>query len=241
MIRDWLLLIQHNPSQYQINFGLDSYDDCVANLDEEIGRLIDDLDRRSVLERTWVIITADHGESFGEKPGVFWHGTSLYQTQLRVPLLLIPPKGGPAPRVVTETVSLRELPATIIDLLSFQAGSPFPGTSLARFWKESAPASANAAGSQQVLSEVVPLDSFGPDPSRWPYNPRWPLAALADDEWTYIRREGDVREELFRPREDALELHNLAGNPDMQSTLDRKRAALGRLTAGPLTPQRFNP
>ena len=36
-------------------------------------------------------------------------------------------------------------------------------------------------------------------------------------------------------------LAQVAGNPEMQSTLDRKRAALGRLTAGPLTPDRFNP
>ena len=123
-----------------------------------------------------MIITADHGESFGEHPGVFWHGTSLYQTELHVPLLIIPPAGGPSPRVVTETVSLRDLAATIVDVLGFKAGSPFPGNSLARFWNGSASASAKAAASDQVLSEVVPLDSFDPDPSQWPTSRdgRWP-------------------------------------------------------------------
>jgi arylsulfatase A-like enzyme len=241
VIRDWLRLLQARPSPFQIRFGIDAYDDCVANLDEQLGRLIDELDRRSILDRTWVIITADHGESFGEQPGVFWHGTSLYETQLHVPLVIIPPAGGPSPRVVTETASLRDLPATIIDALGSASGSPFPGNSMARFWNGSATASANGAASEQALSEVVPLGEFGPDPSRWLYKPRWPMAALTEGAWTYIRREGEVREELFRVRQDAQERHNLANDPAMRSTLERMRQALGRLTAGPLTPERFNP
>ena len=89
--------------------------------------MIDELERRGVLERTWVIIAADHGESFGEHPGVFWHGTSLYQTELHVPLLIIPPAAGPPPRVVTETVSLRDLAATIVDILGLKPAPPFRG------------------------------------------------------------------------------------------------------------------
>ncbi len=75
----------------QIALARDAYDDCVADLDEQLGRLIDELERAAILDRTWVIVVADHGESFGEHPGVFRHGTSLYQTELHVPLLIIPP------------------------------------------------------------------------------------------------------------------------------------------------------
>jgi choline-sulfatase len=67
------------------------------------------------------------------------------------------------------------------------------------------------------------------------------LAALTGAGWTYIRREGDVREELFDVRADPRQLHDLAGNPAQRPMLERMRATLGRLTAGPLTPQRFNP
>ncbi len=157
LLEQWLPMTQRKLSQYQIDLGRDCYDDCVANLDEQLGRLIDELDRRSVLARTWVIITSDHGESFGENPGVFWHGTSLYETQLHVPLVIIPPAGGPSPRVVTETVSLRELAATIVELPDFKDASPFPGSSLARFWNARAMASAKATASGQALSELVPL------------------------------------------------------------------------------------
>ena len=98
------------------------YDDCTADLDEQLGRLVDELDRRGVLERTWLIVTSDHGESFGEQGGVFGHGTSLYQPQLHVPLVIVPPAGSrPFRPVVPETVSLRDLPATVVDVLGLGA------------------------------------------------------------------------------------------------------------------------
>ena len=50
-------------------------------------------------------------------------------------------------------------------------------------------------------------------------NRRWPLAALTEGDWTYIRREGDVREQLFRLGDDAKESHNLANDPTLQTTL----------------------
>jgi arylsulfatase A-like enzyme len=90
-IQDWLPLIQRGLSEKQVAALRDAYDDCVADLDEQLGRLFDELERRAVLDRTWVIITGDHGESFGEHPHVFLHGASLYQTELHVPLVIIPP------------------------------------------------------------------------------------------------------------------------------------------------------
>ena len=92
------------------------------------GRLIDELDRRAVLDRTWVIVVADHGESFGEHAGVFRHGTSLYQTELHVPLLIIPPAGAKvaAGQIVNEPVSLRDLAATIAGIGGFPGGFAFP-------------------------------------------------------------------------------------------------------------------
>ena len=141
-------------------FVVDAYDDCIADLDEQIGKLIDELRRRGVLERTWLVIASDHGESFGEHPGVFCHGTSLYQTELHVPLVIVPPGGTAEKRVVKETVSLRDLPATIVDLLDLEAGSPFPGTSLARYWDPARPAAPpTPAPSDPALAELVPGDA----------------------------------------------------------------------------------
>ena len=57
-------------------------------MDREIGRLVDGLAERGMLEDCLIIVTADHGETFWEH-GDFWnHGLSVYQTTVRVPLLL---------------------------------------------------------------------------------------------------------------------------------------------------------
>ncbi len=161
IIENWRTINKRTLSVREVAFARDSYDDCIADLDEQLGLLYDELESRGLLQRTWVIITSDHGESFGERSGVFGHGTSLYQTQLQVPLLILPPAGSPSPpkRVVTETVSLRDLPATVIDLLNLQPEAPFPGQSLVRFWRSpSAEATPDSPTAEPALSEVVLTD-----------------------------------------------------------------------------------
>jgi arylsulfatase A-like enzyme len=224
----------------EIAFGARAYDDCIADLDEQIGMLVDRLRRRGVLERTWLIITADHGESFGEHTGVFCHGTSLYQTELHVPLLIIPPGGRATRQVVKEVVSLRDVAATIVDVAGQSEGSPFPGKSLAHFWAETTP---RATSLEPALSEVVPnkyLIPISRDPAVLA-QAAWPLGSLQEKEWTYIRREGDIREELFHLRDDAKEERNLAADSAARPALERMRTALDRATAGPLLPRRFRP
>jgi arylsulfatase A-like enzyme len=240
MIRRWGDLDKIRIASRDLPFAVDAYDDCIADLDEQLGKLLDKLKRRGVLDRTWVIIASDHGESFGEHTGVFCHGTSLYQTELHVPLLIVPPRGTAAKRVVKETVSLRDLAATVVDVLGLEAGSPFPGTSLARYWDgPTTTPPLPRAPFDLALSEVVPgfatnVDGYGlPKKS-------WPLGALNDGDWSYIRGEGKVHEELFRVSKDVREQHNLARDPAAQPILERMRQTLDRLTGGPLVPQRFN-
>ncbi len=111
----------------------DCYDDCIAFLDAQLGRLLDELQGQGLLENTDVIITSDHGEAFGEHL-FFGHA---YNTNLDADRC---PAGDPLParpagQVVYSPVSLRDLPATVVDLLGLSAGSPFPGRSLAAYWE----------------------------------------------------------------------------------------------------------
>ncbi len=240
LIMNWFELDKTHLAPEELALAVNAYDDCIADLDEQLGKLLDELKVRGVLEQTWTIIASDHGESFGEHAGIFCHGSSLYQSEVHVPLLIVPPGGSATKQVVTETVSLRDLAATIVDVLGLRASSPFPGSSLARFWDGTQPAALPArASSDSALAEVVPNDPTNLDSSGLPKK-AWPLGALVEGEWSYIRHEEDHREELFHLRADAKEQRNLAGDPAAQSTLERMRAALARLTAGPLVPQRFS-
>ena len=98
LLRDWWALDKSRLSRQEIDFVRDAYDECVANLDEQLGRLLAELGRRGALDRTWLIVTSDHGESFGEQSGFFGHGTSLYQPQIHVPLVIVPPSAIPGRR-----------------------------------------------------------------------------------------------------------------------------------------------
>ncbi len=136
MILNWSLWDKQGLSARDLAMARDAYDSCIAYVDEQLGRLIDELERRGILDTTWVIVAADHGESFGEHAGVFWHGTSLYRTELHVPLVILPPTRSRSPRVVSEPVSLRDMAATIVRPRGFPEPSAVsgavPGPVLAR-------------------------------------------------------------------------------------------------------------
>ena len=121
-------------SSYQksILMARNSYDDCIAFLDEQLGQLLDELQSQGLLDNTEVIITADHGEAFGDH-GFYGHNYSVNLDEINVPLVILSP-GAPPTQLVTNPVSLRDLPATVVDRLDLSAGSPFPGHSLALYW-----------------------------------------------------------------------------------------------------------
>jgi arylsulfatase A-like enzyme len=59
----------------------------VVYWDTQFGRLVDGLKKRGIYDETLVVMVADHGEEFGEHGG-FWHGTTLYDEQLKIPFIV---------------------------------------------------------------------------------------------------------------------------------------------------------
>jgi len=121
----------------------DLYDECLYGLDAELGRFLDELRSAGLLDNTWIVLTSDHGEHFGEH-GHFGHGSTLYNESTHVPLMIIPPSSGKASRVsqgkrIDAPVAHRDLPRTMSELLLPGVPSPFPGRSLARHWQSSTP------------------------------------------------------------------------------------------------------
>ncbi|MEA2601705.1 MAG: choline-sulfatase [Acidobacteriota bacterium] len=91
------------------------YDGEISEVDEQVGRLLAELDRRGLAGRTVVAVAADHGESLGEH-GELTHGLLLYEPTLHVPLILRAP-GRLTSRVVRSPVSLTDLAPTLAGLL----------------------------------------------------------------------------------------------------------------------------
>jgi len=95
-------------------------------VDREIGKILRAIDRLGLRSRTTVIVTADHGEAFGEH-GRTAHAGSLYQELTHVPLVVRGP--GIEPRSILEPVSLIDLGPTILDLHGVPTPAHFMGES----------------------------------------------------------------------------------------------------------------
>lgn len=110
------------------------YDAEVRAADALIGGLLDDLERKGVLDDTLVIFTADHGEEFGEH-GYLGHSDALYPEVLHVPLLMRFPGGEHAGERHAAPTSQLDLTPTVLDALGLHERLrelPFQGRSLLR-------------------------------------------------------------------------------------------------------------
>jgi arylsulfatase A-like enzyme len=234
MLRDWQKLNKTSLGPSSLALARDGYDDCIASLDRELGALMDELGRRNILERTVVILTADHGEQFGEH-GAFGHGMSLYESEVHVPLIVIFPGRVPRGRVVREAVSLRDVPATVVDLTGLEHESPFPGRPLSRAWDGSSaedPRASNAPLSELDTPIESPPELVGAGP------PPGPSHAILVGSRTYIRHEA-APEELYDLDADPGESRDLSRSASTEPILAQCRRTLARILAATGTPSQL--
>jgi arylsulfatase A-like enzyme len=202
----------------------DAYDSSILYLDHELARLLHALRERGLLDNTLIILTSDHGEEFGEHGlDVVAHAKSLYAPVLHVPLIVVYPPRVPAAVRRREPVSIRDIPATVMDVLGLATESPFPGTSLLRY----------ANGTVTVEEIAEPRLSVAEHSPMGGILPTWPIAAgnmfsLVQGDLHYIL-DGAGREQLFDLSTDIWEQHDLAGSPDAALALARFRDALDSL------------
>lgn len=104
------------------------YDASILYVDRQIRTLLDYLRENDMLDDTVLILAADHGESLGEH-GVYFAHDGLYESNVRVPLVLRLPGGARAGRVEAIVENLG-IGATILDTAGLETPTTFRGTSL---------------------------------------------------------------------------------------------------------------
>ncbi len=220
MLRDWQKLKKDELSEAKRTLALSAYDECIAALDRELGRLFDALERRGILDDTLLIVTADHGEQFGEH-GNFGHGFSVYQAEVHVPLVIHFPRKVPEGQVVREAVSLRDLPSTVLELAGLDGSSPFPGKSLSACWRELETACSRRA-SPPFSELAAPIDSASSKPVSFEF--RGSMQSVVAGRHVLIRHAGGA-EELYDLRTDPAERSNQidSAKPDV---IERLRSLL---------------
>jgi arylsulfatase A-like enzyme len=194
---------------------IDRYDESLAYLDAHVGRLMAELLRRGILDRTIVIITSDHGELFGEH-GFLEHGKSLYQQETLVPLIIRYPARIPGGSRVTSRVGSIRLAATIADLVALGA-SPFPGRSLL-----------GEIGRDSTAAIPLVTELGRTRVSGTPAAKGW-VRSLVNGRWHFIQLQSG-KHELYDLEADPEELNDLAATVEGRAAVERLRMGLEHLT-----------
>ncbi len=200
-----------NMNEENIREEMDAYDGALTYLDHELGVFFQTLENMNLSENTLVVLTADHGEEFGEH-GVFDHGNSLYLPSLHVPLIISFPGRIPMGVRISRPVSLKDIPATIVELIDSTAAAPFPGPSLAQFWRF--PIDTVTTAATPLLAEVNHATG---QPDWFPVS-KGNMKSIFYNKYRYIKN-GDNTEELYDFLNDPWEKHDLAQRTEMQSYL----------------------
>jgi choline-sulfatase len=188
-----------------VSSALARYDEEIATADGITGRLLSALG--DAASSTLVVVASDHGEAFGEH-GEIGHSIFVYDTTLRVPLILRGPRV-PRGRAIDATVSLVDVAPTITELLGLPRIDA-DGVSLTPLLD------GHAIGDRAIYAEsFAPLFDFG-----WS-----PLRAVRDQEWKLIVA---PRPELFELASDAGESHSIADtDPQRVARMQARVEALG--------------
>jgi len=167
---------------------LSLYDEEILYVDQELQRVLDALEAAGERERTAIVVVSDHGEEFHDH-GSLEHGWTMYDEQLRVPLVLSIPGVTRAGSVIDEQVRLLDVVPTLLEGLGLSAALParLQGTSLLPL----------LAGGE--LPALPALSEHG-------YNP---LTSYRAPPWKLILEEGGPAQ-LYHLGEDPGELVNVA-------------------------------
>jgi arylsulfatase A-like enzyme len=142
--------------------------------------------------------------------------------------MVLDPRSPNKPLVVREVVSLRDMAATILDLVGVRADSVgIEGRSLARYW-EPGSVTAEESGSRSAETAFSVLYR-GAETEPWYPIERGPaMYSLIDSDYHYILT-GDGTEELFHIPSDPMEEANLSTQPGMRNLVVEFRTRLRAL------------
>ena len=185
----------------------DDYDAEIARCDREARRVMERLRERGLADGLLTVITSDHGESHGDH-GEQTHGTFVYDSTMRVPLVVAPAPDGVAPGTrVTSAVSTADVAATLLERLGVG--------------REALPDARTPPLPVVVVGEgdrAVYLEAFTPF-----YTHRWhPLSAVVWNGFKYIEA---PRRELYAVGSDETD-NLLDREPDVAARLATRLAAL---------------
>lgn len=177
------------PQEFRKQYPNNLYDAEIAYTDQQLGRFLAALRKKSPADKTLIVLLADHGESLGDH-GEYQHGIFLYDSTVRIPWIMVGPGIPAGARVQQQAREIDVLP-TILDLLGGKAPNEAQGTSVL-------PA---------IFGKQVPT-TYSYEETLYPkLNLGWSeLRGIHTAHWMYIRA---PRPELYDLDRDPEELNNV--------------------------------
>jgi hypothetical protein len=197
-----------------------NYRALLKAIDNQLGRLLEELDKRQLTDKTIIVFMSDHGESLGEDPRLLeTHGKVTYAPLVRIPIAFRIP--GVAPGIRTEQVSLVDLAPTLLSLTGITpADMKLDGLDLVPILLD-APAALRPATRALAIHEEL----------------QWSLV-----EWPHqlIVRPSDNLVELYNLEEDPAQRRDLAeNNPDLVNRLKGRYAGFPHVSVDRTTNGRY--
>jgi len=198
-----LAAIQHDVDDGQkplppvyTRHSISQYDGGIAYIDAQLGQLIDWLKRENLYDNTMIVVTADHGESFGERR-LFQHGNSLYSNLLHVGLVVKYPHQAHT-GVVSTPVSLIDILPTVLRAAGVEPPAGVQGVDLLD------PA---ASQPRNLFSESFPCPVM--------HGPACPGGCLMRTVVSWPNKyifSSNGKSEVYQLQQDPKETHNLFGS-----------------------------
>lgn len=187
----------------QWKHAVQGYLASIAFADEQVGIVVDALDKSPHKNNTIIVLWTDHGWHLGEKE--HWRKFALWHRSTRTPLMFSVPKGVSAlpngtlkGRQSMQPVSLLDVYPTLIELCGLPAKNELSGKSLVPLLRDP---------DLETGRAIVTTNGRNNH-------------AIRDIRWRYIRY-ADGSEELYDHKSDPHEWNNLAGNPEYAAIIDR--------------------
>lgn len=208
------LFIGRDASPAEAREMIRAYYASVSFMDEQVGRVLDALDRLKLREKTIIVFWGDHGYHLGEK-GRWSKAYSLFEVATRVPLIVVTPGGKPG--VSPRTVGLLDLYPTLVELCGlpqpYKLPSKLEGHSLISLLRNP-----QAKWNYPAFSVVRYQGKLG--------------KSVRTERWHYVQwDDGKAGEMLLDHSNDPLELKNLAADPTYSGTVSEMRKLLTQIPA----------
>jgi arylsulfatase A-like enzyme len=168
-------------------YAVRAYLASITYADDQLGRILDALDKSPHAKNTVIVLWSDHGWHLGEKN--HWHKSTLWEEATRVPLVISAP--GYQPGICDRPVSLLDLYPTLIELAGLETIKSHDGVALTPLLRD--------PKAERNRPAVIEYGRGN--------------AAVRSDRYRYIRYR-DGGEELYDHKTDPHEWNNLAGSEE---------------------------